>query len=295
MKKKTGFVSIIGRPSSGKSTLVNTICGYKISIVSKHPQTTRFLVKGIYNDDESQIVFLDTPGYHNFNSQLNKTLSTLAVKSANEGDLIMYVVDMTREFGEEENAILDKIKYFGIKIVVVFNKSDDQQHIVPGIKEEILKRIKPAGHIEVSALKNDNINTLIDQLKNNLEYGDIYFPEEYVTDQDMNFRISETVREKVFNNTSEEIPHSTYVEIETLKVKDDRIIANAVIFVEKDSQKGIIIGKGGAMIKKIGLQARKDLSEIFECEVDLFLHVKVNLNWRKKDDFIKKIYGNDYF
>jgi GTPase len=293
-RKKTGFVSLIGRPSSGKSTLINTICGYKISIVSKHPQTTRFLVKGIYNDDDSQIIFLDTPGYHHFNSKLNKTLSNLAVKTLKDGDLVIYLVDTTREFGEEEKRIMENVKYFEKKLILVFNKIDDENSNFSGMKKEIEKYLEPLGEMQISALQNTNISELIELLKKNLDFGEMYFPEEYVTDQDIPFRITEIIREKVFNSTTDEIPHSTYVEIESLKVGEEKIIANAIIFVEKETQKGIVIGKGGAKIKQIGIQARNELKEIFEREIDIFLRVKVNHNWRKKDEFIRKIYGTEY-
>jgi GTP-binding protein Era len=274
--------------------LINTICGFKISIVSKHPQTTRFLVKGIYNDDESQIVFLDTPGYHHFNSILNKTLSGLAIKTLKEGDLILYLVDSTRECGEEERAILQNLKHFEKKVILVINKIDEIRDDNRKIEEEILKHINPICKVRISALKNTNVRDLIGEIKKNLGYGEMYFPEEYVTDQDMQFRISETVREKVFNNTGDEIPHSVYVEVESLKVASEKIIANAVIFVEKESQKGMVIGKGGVMIKRIGVESRNDLKEIFEKDIDIFLRVKVDLNWRKRDDFIKKIYDSEF-
>ncbi|HPO49639.1 MAG TPA: GTPase Era [Spirochaetota bacterium] len=288
MEKKSGFVSIIGRPSSGKSTLVNRICNDRISIVSKHPQTTRFLIKGIFNDKESQIVFIDTPGVHNFNLNLNRGLSTLAIKNLDDGDLVLYLVDTTRTFGEEESAIIEHLKKIENKLVIAFNKLDEENKT--DIKDNVLKILKPLEIVDISALNGKNVGILIKSIKKHLDIGPLYYPEDYVTDQSIPFRISEIVREQVFLNTSEEVPHSVYVEVNDLKVDELKINSNAAIFVERDSQKGIIIGKSGSMIKKIGEKSRKILEHIFEKKVNLFLEVKVNENWRKKEGFIKKMY-----
>lgn len=292
MKKRVGFVSIIGRPSSGKSTLINYICGYKVSIVSKHPQTTRFLIRGIYNSDDSQIIFIDSPGYHHFNSNLNKGLSNLAIRNLNDGDLILYLVDITRDFGEEEIDIIEKLKESGKKdkIIITFNKIDEPE-IKKETKEEILKRLGNLPYVEISAKFGKNVDKLLSLIKERLPEGEMFYPEDYVTDQPIPFRIGEVVREKIFNNTRDEVPHSTYVEVKDLKVYDNHIIANAIINVETDSQKGILIGNKGSMIKKIGEQARKDLEDIFERKVSLFLSVKVDKNWRKNNDLLKKMFS----
>jgi len=292
LKKRVGFVSIIGRPSSGKSTLINYICGYKVSIVSKHPQTTRFLIRGIYNSDDSQIIFIDSPGYHHFNSNLNKGLSNLAIRNLNDGDLILYLVDITRDFGEEEIDIIEKLKESGKKdkIIITFNKIDEPE-IKKETKEEILKRLGNLPYVEISAKFGKNVDKLLSLIKERLPEGEMFYPEDYVTDQPIPFRIGEVVREKIFNNTRDEVPHSTYVEVKDLKVYDNHIIANAIINVETDSQKGILIGNKGSMIKKIGEQARKDLEDIFERKVSLFLSVKVDKNWRKNNDLLKKMFS----
>ncbi|HOJ64866.1 MAG TPA: GTPase Era [Spirochaetota bacterium] len=292
MKKRVGFVSIIGRPSSGKSTLINYIYGYKVSIVSKHPQTTRFLIRGIYNSDDSQIIFIDSPGYHHFNSNLNKGLSNLAIRNLNDGDLILYLVDITRDFGEEEIDIIEKLKESGKKdkIIITFNKIDEPE-IKKETKEEILKRLGNLPYVEISAKFGKNVDKLLSLIKERLPEGEMFYPEDYVTDQPIPFRIGEVVREKIFNNTRDEVPHSTYVEVKDLKVYDNHIIANAIINVETDSQKGILIGNKGSMIKKIGEQARKDLEDIFERKVSLFLSVKVDKNWRKNNDLLKKMFS----
>ncbi|MCK4796025.1 MAG: GTPase Era [Spirochaetes bacterium] len=286
--KKTGFVSLIGRPSSGKSTLINAICGYKISIVSDHPQTTQFIVRGIYNDKESQIIFIDTPGYHHFDSNLNRGLSNLAIRTLNDGDLILYLVDISRNFGNEEKDIIKQLKLLDKNIIIVFNKIDLNSSNQEAIKTEIKSRLNPKIVIEISAKTKENVDELIGILKQNLDIGPLYYPDDYVTDQSIPFRIQELVREKVFINTKNELPHSTYVDIESLNVKEKRITANAIIYIERESQKGMIIGNKGKMIKKIGEQARAELKEIFERDVNLFLRVKVHYKWRRENKFLKK-------
>ncbi len=288
MDRKTGFISIIGRPSVGKSTLVNTICGYKISITSRCPQTTQYTIRGIYTDDDSQIIFIDTPGFHNSNQKLNRELSSLAIRTLDDGDLILYVVDLAREFGEEEEIIISKLKRHEDKLLIVFNKSDLERQKLE--KDRILSNLNPLFSIDISALKDNNIDLLLKKIKEHLPFGPLYYPEEYVTDQDINFRITELVREKIFRYLSEEIPHSVYVKVDSLKIHEDRIITNATIYVNKDSQKGMVIGAGGKMIKKIGENARNDLKEILEKDVMLFLNVKVDKNWIKEEKFIKNMF-----
>jgi len=288
-EKKTGFVALIGRPSSGKSTLINKLCGYKVSITSKHPQTTRFLVKGIYNDDNSQIIFIDSPGYHNFNSNLNRGLSNLAVRNTEDADAILYVIDTAREFGREEEDIIKNIKPLENITIVVLNKIDLENSDME-IKNKVLEKLTPAGVVEFSALKGKDPDKIISLIKRKLQIGPLYFPEDYVTDQSIPFRITEVVREKIFQLTKEEVPHSCYAEVEELKVNEEKIEARCAIFVENESQKGIIIGNKGSMIKMIGVKARYDLESIFERKVNLFLNVKVHKDWRKKDEFLKKMF-----
>ncbi len=290
---KSGFVSLIGRPSAGKSTLINYICGYKVSIVSAHPQTTRFLVRGIYTNEAAQIVFIDTPGVHDFNSNLNRGLSNLAVRNIDETDLVLYVVDLTRKFGAEEQTIIDSLAAAKQNVIVVFNKSDVAENDT-GIMKEVLSRLNDGDHsvlyIVVSSKHGKNMKDLVKLITEHLPEGPMYYPDDYVTDQTIPFRISEVVREKIFRNTGEEVPHSTYVEVEKLNVTDDKIVAHATVFTETESQKGILVGKGGSKIKKIGMQSREELAEIFERSVNLFLNVKVNPNWRKNDALLKKMF-----
>ncbi len=290
---KSGFVSLIGRPSAGKSTLINYICGYKVSIVSAHPQTTRFLVRGIYTNEAAQIVFIDTPGVHDFNSNLNRGLSNLAVRNIDEADLVLYVVDLTRKFGAEEQTIIDSLAAAKQNVIVVFNKSDVAENDTD-IMREVLSRLNDGDHsvpyIVVSSKHGKNMKDLVKLITEHLPEGPMYYPDDYVTDQTIPFRISEVVREKIFRNTGEEVPHSTYVEVEKLNVTDDKIVAHATVFTETESQKGILVGKGGSKIKKIGMQSREELAEIFERSVNLFLNVKVNPNWRKNDALLKKMF-----
>lgn len=292
MNKKTGFIHLIGRPSSGKSTLINQICGFKISIVSPSPQTTRFFVRGIYNDDDSQMIFVDTPGYHNFNSFLNQGLSKMSVNTLMDSDLILYLVDLTREFGEEEQEIINHIKKFSEKSIIVFNKTDLENKINKETKEIVKTLLPDNKYIDISAKDNSNIDTLLQTLKDNLNEGPMYYPEEYVTDQSIPFRITEIIREKVIECTREEIPHSVYIKVIDLKV-DKKITAHATIYVDRKSQKGIIIGNKGETIKQIGISARKELKQIFEKNIDLFLHVKIHNNWKKDEDFIKNMFQID--
>jgi len=291
-KKKTGFVSLIGRPSSGKSTLINFICGFKVSIVSSKPQTTQYRIKGIYNDDESQIIFLDTPGFHNFNSALNRELTNLAVRTLTAGDLILYLIDTTREFGKEEEEIIKRLRNVGlINIIVAFNKIDSQNAKFDEIEKEVKTRIAIKHEIQISASKGTNVQELLKMIKELLPFGDSYYPDEYVTDQSIPFRIKEVIRERIINNTKDELPHSVYVDIENLEVDDDKITCHALIFANKESQKGMLVGNNGSMIKKIGEESRKELEEIFERKVNLFCRVKVHQNWKKDEKFIKKLYN----
>jgi GTP-binding protein Era len=287
---KSGFVAVIGRPSAGKSTLINRICGFKVSIVSKHPQTTRFIVRGIYNDDTSQIIFIDTPGYHQFNSNLNRGLSNLAVRSLDEGDLILYLVDTTRPAGSEEQELIQILKNYENKLILVFNKMDHPHSHPSETREDLLRSLAPLENIEISGMTGKNVKKLLELLKKHLDNGPLYYPEDFVTDQNPELRISEIVREQVFLQTEEEVPHSCYVEVTKFDLTEKKLTAYADIFVERETQKGILIGSKGAMIKKIGQKARELLKEVFERDADLFLQIKVNKDWRKNDALLKKMF-----
>lgn len=289
---KSGFVSLIGRPSSGKSTLMNTICGFKVSIVSPLPQTTRFAVRGVVTEQNYQIVFVDTPGYHKAESHLNRELTAVAEQTLKDGDLVLYLVDLLRDFGEEEKAVVNLVHPYVNKAIIVFNKIDNISGKFEdcNVFKEVISRLPDVPYVFISAENGSGIREMEEKIASLLPSGPLYYPEEYVTDQSIPFRIEETVREKVFERTKEEVPHSVYVKTESLNVTADKIKAYAAIYVDRESQKGIIVGKNGSVIKEIGSAARESLAEIFERNVQLFLTVKVHANWKKDKKFVDKMF-----
>lgn len=289
---KSGFVSLVGRPSAGKSTLMNTICGFKVSIVSPLPQTTRFAVRGIVTEPNYQIVFVDTPGYHKAESYLNRELTAVAEQTLKDGDLILYLVDLSRDFGEEEEAVVNLVRSYADKSVIVFNKIDNILNKPQdcNVFKEVNSRLPDVPYVFISAENGSGIKEMEEKIVSLLPNGPLYYPEEYVTDQSIPFRIEETVREKVFERTKEEVPHSVYVKTEDLSVTANKIKAYAAIYVDRESQKGIIVGKNGSVIKEIGSAARESLIEIFERNVQLFLTVKVHTNWKKNKKFVDKMF-----
>lgn len=289
---KSGFVSLVGRPSAGKSTLMNTICGFKVSIVSPLPQTTRFAVRGIVTEPNYQIVFVDTPGYHKAESYLNRELTAVAEQTLKDGDLILYLVDLSRDFGEEEEAVVNLVRSYADKSVIVFNKIDNILNKPQdcNVFKEVNSRLPDVPYVFISAENGSGIKEMEEKIVSLLPNGPLYYPEEYVTDQSIPFRIEETVREKVFERTKEEVPHSVYVKTENLSVTANKIKAYAAIYVDRESQKGIIVGKNGSVIKEIGSAARESLIEIFERNVQLFLTVKVHTNWKKNKKFVDKMF-----
>lgn len=283
---KSAFVAIVGRPSAGKSTLLNALCGAKVSIVSPIPQTTRNTVKGIINRKEGQLVFLDTPGFHISEKKLNLKLKTVAVNALNDADLIMYLIDATREPGSEEEHLAAAIKPFSARVIAVINKIDSKD-ADPDRTEKFLKEQLPSisGTIlNISAREKQGLNELVETLLELAPEGPLWYPEEYYTDQDPVFRIAEIIREKAILHTREELPHSLYIDYQdSRKLNDGSLEAQFDIVVERDSQKGIIIGKGGSMIRKIREEAEADLAEIFDYPVRLRLQVRVDPSWKHDD------------
>jgi len=285
---KSGFVTIIGRPNSGKSTFLNNVLGEKITIVSDKPQTTRNNISGILTTPHSQIVFIDTPGIHKPLHKLGEFMSKSAINTLRSVDLIMLMVDSTQYFGKGDQFIIDLLKGVKVPVFLIVNKVDLIEDIAP-LKLHIDK-FKAAfnfkGIFTVSALRGDNLDKLLVDIENELEEGPKYYPDDQKTDHPERFIISELIREKVLRLTKEEIPHSVMVLIEYVQ-KDDvnplLLNIHASIIVERDSQKGIIIGKGGSMIKEIGTLARKDILHLLGQKVYLDLHCKVVKNWRNKD------------
>ena len=294
---KAAFVALAGRPSVGKSTLVNLLCGAKVAIVSAVPQTTRNAVRGIVTRPAGQLVFVDTPGRHASEKKFNKKLMSVAEKALDDAELVLYVLDATRSPGPEEQAIAGRLKGLEERTVAAINKCDaagaDPQKLLDFLKSS-LPGLDPSRCLKISCFKKEGTDILLDCLFTMAGEGDPLYPEDYYTDQDLAFRISEIIREKAMNRLREELPHSIYVEVADTELRDDnkRLWVRAFIITERESQKGMIVGKGGEMIKAIGQAARKELNSILDWKVDLDLRVKTGKDWRHNDKILKKITGS---
>lgn len=295
---KSGFVSIIGRPNVGKSTLLNAILKEKIAIVTPKAQTTRNRIQGIYTTDNEQIIFIDTPGIHKAHNELGNIMNDFALKSITGIDLILYLIDVNVPLGTGDRFIIDALRESKVPSILVANKVDKEQDtnkIVENI-ETYKEYGNFIGGITISATEGFNIDKLLEMVVSNLEYGPMYYPEDQLIDQPERFVVCELIREKVLLNTSEEIPHSVAVTIDRFKESDKIIDIHATIVVERLSQKKIIIGAKGAMIKKIGTEARKEIKNFLGLPVYLELFVKVEDNWRNKKYQLKEFgYNNDDF
>ena len=287
---RSGFVTLVGRPNVGKSTLINSLVGYKIAITSNKAQTTRNMIQGIYNDDDSQIVFVDTPGIHKPKHKLGQRLNEEAYYSIDDVDIILFLVDVTMPFGKGDNFVLDKIKEANKPTFLVLNKvdkikRDDLFNLILNYKDLYdFKEIVP-----VSALKEKNVNELIKTLKKYLPDSVKYFPDEELTNTTIEFRAAELIREKVLRLTNEEVPHSVTCVVEKYVEKKDKAIINSTIIVERDSIKSIIIGKQGSMLKEIGSKARIDIENMIGKKVYLEIFVKTIKNWRDKEKYLKEL------
>ena len=289
---KSGFIAIIGRPSAGKSTLLNTICGYKISITAESPQTTRNKIRGIYtNEEKGQIVFLDTPGYHISDKKFNNYMMEAVHSSISEADVVMYVVDTTRELGKEEQEIIKIVNDSKKPLILVLNKMDVKSKMLQEMRGLLAVNIKPNAILEVSALKDEGIEALKEVLIENCPDGPLMYPPEYYTDQEPEFRMAEIIREKAIRRVKDEVPHSIYVEMADTEydAETDTMWVRAFLTVEQDSQKGFVIGHKGETIKKIRMGAQRELNKIFSYKIKLDLRVKVNKRWRRKDYLLKGI------
>lgn len=288
------MVAIVGRPSSGKSTFLNTASGEKVSIVSPVPQTTRNAVRGIVNTSYGQLVFIDTPGYHNSDKKLNLKLKAIAEEQLGDADLILYLIDSSRAPGEEESLIADLVSAFKDKTVIGINKIDLPESRPKAVRvflERFFPNFPPERIVEISAEKDTNINDILFQLYSLAPEAEPLYPEEFYTDQEVDFRIAEIIREKAMNSLFAEIPHSIYVEISDMEWKKPgkELWVRAFLVVEKESQKGMVIGKGASMIKHIRVESIKQMRRIFDYRVDLDLQVKVNKNWRQKDFVLQNL------
>jgi len=285
---KSGFAALIGRPNVGKSTLMNCLIGQKIAITSKKPQTTRNRIQTVYTSDEGQIVFVDTPGIHKAKNKLGDYMVSVAQHSLGEVDVILWLVEPTDYIGAGEQHIIEQLKKVKVPIILVMNKIDKvKKEQLPGYIDAYRKQLDFAEIVPVSALKKDNTDVLIAQIMKYLPYGPAFYDEDTITDQPVRQIVAELIREKVLRNIDEEIPHGVAVTIESMKYGKKIVDIDATIICEKDSHKGIIIGKGGLMLKKIGSMARPEIEELLERHVNLKLWVKVKKDWRDSDFLIK--------
>lgn len=292
---RSGFIGIIGRPNVGKSTLINSIIGRKVAITSSKPQTTRNIIQGIYNEDKIQMVFVDTPGIHKPVSKLGKTLNKQAYYSIDDTDIILFIVDAYEGIGKGDKYILEKLKGVEKPVILVINKIDKITH------EEILKNIEEYKDlydfkeiIPISALTKNNVDDLINTLKKYLPDNIRYYGEGSITNKSIDFLMSEIVREKVFNYTEEEVPHSITCITDSVEVGKTSYNIRINIIVDRDSLKKIIIGKQGEMIKKIGIESRKELEMLLGKNVYLELFVKTVKKWREKDRYLSEFGFKDF-
>ncbi len=289
---KSGFVTILGKPNVGKSTLLNAIIGKKISIITNKSQTTRDAIQGIYNDDDSQIIFVDTPGIHKPNSELDRKMDKQTYSNIRNNDLSLLVVDASRRPNEEDEFIFNCVR-IETPLLVVFNKIDLTNIELIGKLKEIYKEKFPnAKFIEIVATESFNLDTLIKEIKELLPEGPQYYDTKTITNRDFKFMVQEIIREKMLLLLKEEVPHSCAVLCDDINFYKEKNIY-AKIVVEKDGQKGIVIGKQGKMIKKIGTLARKDIEELVGHNVNLELFVQVVKDWRNSASFLTKIGLND--
>lgn len=288
VKHKSGFAALIGRPNVGKSTLMNCIIGQKIAITSNKPQTTRNRIQTVYTSEEGQIVFVDTPGIHKAKNKLGDYMVNIAERSLKEVDVVLWLVEPTNYIGAGERHIIEQLKQIKTPVILVINKIDTVK------REELLEYIDTyrkemdfAEIVPVSALKSDNTEELLKCIMKYLPYGPAFYDEDTITDQPIRQIVAELIREKALRSLAEEIPHGIAVTIEGMKYRKNIVDIDATIICERDSHKGIIIGKGGAMLKKIGSLARPEIEDLVEQQVNLQLWVKVKKDWRDSDFLIK--------
>ncbi len=286
---KSGFIAIIGEPNVGKSTFLNHVLAQKVAIVSDKPQTTRDVFAGIYNDMESQLVFLDTPGIHDAKTKLGEYMTSSAISTIKAVDLVLFFINAYDDVLESNLKILDKISAIETPVFLIINKLDtitDFTRLEAAVKP-YKDKFPFAGVFAISALKGDHIDLLLRDIKDKMTEGPKYYPDGEVSDRPETFLIQEFIREKVLFYTRDEVPHSSAVYVERMQKKKDLIRIDATIVVERPSQKGIVIGKDGMRLKKIGSEARKDIEALLKRQVYLDLFCKVEPNWRNRDHYLK--------
>lgn len=286
MGHKSGFVNILGNPNVGKSTIMNALVGEKLSIITSKAQTTRHRIMGIVNSDDFQIVYSDTPGILKPQYELQRSMMTFVNTALTDADVILYVTDVTESV--KDNEYIGKIRDSGVTVIVAINKIDiSSQDKLEKIVESWHQIFPDSPIIPLSALKNFNLDILLNAVLSKLPEGPAYFPKDQLTDKYERFFASEIIREKILNNYQKEIPYSVEIEIESFKEEKEMLRINAVIHVVRDSQKGIIIGHKGSMLKKTGTEARIDMEDFFGRKVYLELYVKVTKDWRDKPSALK--------
>lgn len=288
---KAGFATLIGRPNVGKSTLMNHLIGQKIAITSSKPQTTRNRIQTVYTSEKGQIVFLDTPGIHKAKNKLGDYMVGVAQRTLSEVDVILWLVEPTNYIGAGEQYIIEQLKKTKTPKILVINKVDTvKKGDILEFIDTYRKQLDFDEIVPVSALKGTNTDTLLECIFKYLPYGEAFYDEDTVTDQPIRQIVSELIREKALRLLSDEIPHGIAVSVDSMKYREDIVDIDATIVCERDSHKGIIIGKGGSMLKKIGMQARPDIEDLVEMQVNLQLWVKVKKDWRDSD-FLMKNFG----
>lgn len=294
---KSGYVSVIGRPNVGKSTLLNAIIGEKISAISSKPQTTRQNITFIHTDVDAQIIFLDTPGIQKPKNKLGEFMLTESKEGIEDSDVITYIVETSKKIGRAERSIIDILKEYKGKlpIILLINKVDTIR------KDELLEIISMYAEeeifddiIPISAMKNDGVDIYLEILKKFLKPGPMYYPEDMITDKNERFIVAEIIREKGLMYLNEEVPHGLAISIEKFKKRADKNMydIDANIYVERDTHKGILIGKNGSMLKRIGTEAREEAERLLDAKVNLQIWVKVEKNWRDRDNLVKR-FGYD--
>lgn len=287
---KSGFIGLVGRPNVGKSTLFNAIIGRKVAITSDKPQTTRNIIQGIRTDDDSQMVFVDTPGIHKPKNKLGRILNKQTYFSLEDVDVILYLIDITEPLGKGDMFVIDLFKNATVPVILVINKIDKMP------KEEILKKIDEYKDlynfdeiVPVSAKKMDNIDRLIRVLKTKLTDNIKYYEDDMWTDKPINFLVSELIREKILELTFEEVPHSVSVVTDSMEYNNNAVNIKATIIVDRENLKKILVGKNGTMIKEIGIKAREEIEPLLNKNVYLELFVKVIPRWRDREKFLNEI------
>jgi GTP-binding protein Era len=297
---KSAFAAIVGRPSSGKSTLLNALCGHKVSIVSPVPQTTRNQIRGIVNRPAGQIVFLDTPGFHLSDKKFNKAMMDSVTRSLSDADLAIYLIDATREAGPEEVALMSRLATLRKPLIVALNKTEVSGNKASELETWVREQMSPKAVLRISALGKHGLEKLLDTLLEYAPEGQAFYPNDYYTDQDPSFRVAEIIREQAIARVSDELPHALYVEVADREVRTEEgpngpkeiLWLRVFLIVERTSQVGIVVGKGGEKIKEIRVAAQKELGKIFSQRIHLDLRCKADPKWRSNDLLIKGLLGS---